>query len=197
MSQEYQYNTTEETVVSAPSETPDAFEPREPDPSAWPNREIKFSVTHIETVFISLIAGFLAVILLLSTVFFAVTASGWTQPTPEPVPEEDETGADDVSKGDFADGANGNVLYKDASSVKNIDLSELSATHAALAKLSDVKIIAADGADTRVYPASLTKVMTLIVAVEHLRSQGSLQETITISKDIVVTMKAEGASGIG
>ena len=73
----------------------------------------------------------------------------------------------------------------------------MSAAHAALAKISDGQIIASSGADERVYPASLTKVMTLIVVVEHLRSEAALQETITISSNVVDAMKAEGASGIG
>jgi len=202
MSQENKYNSADEAVavaeVSDKETVSDVFEPREPDPSTWTIREIRFSVTQAETVFVSVIAGFLAVIMLLSAVFFGVTASRWTQPTPESVPEkEEETRADNPVKGDFADGAKGNVLYKDASAVKAMDLSKLSATHAALAKVSDGKVVAASGADTRVYPASLTKVMTLIVVAEHLRSQGSLQETVTISKDVVDAMKAEGSSGIG
>ncbi len=180
----------------------EVFVPREPTPSLWPMSEIKPVVTRGEELFIYISAGFLAVTLLVMTIFLAVTAKAWTTPAaPEVNTQETETQqpvqAPDVDKGAFADGQKGNVLYQDAHSVAQISLNNLSATHAALAKVSDGKIIASDGADEKVYPASITKVMTLIVVVEHLRSEAALQETITISEDIVKAMQAEEASGIG
>lgn len=198
------------TEVSAPREETapqeKVFVPREPTPSEWPVKEVKFTVTYGEEVFIQLLAGFLAVILLVTTIFFAATAKGWTDPaahTGRGDQQEESTKDNSVGNtptpetGSFADGPVGNALYGDASSVKTIDLSGLSASSAALAKVSDGKIIAGNGVDQRVYPASLTKIMTLIVTVEHLSGEAALQETVTISEDIVTAMKKEGASGMG
>lgn len=185
------------------SEERRVFVPREPDPASWPVSEVKFSVTRGEELFIQILAGFLAVILIVATIFFAATADGWTSPAAVDTPKEEHTTpatdaeAPDISTGAFADGAEGNVLYGDASAIKTVELSGTSATHTALAKVSDGKLVASKGADQKVYPASITKVMTLIVVVEHLRSDASLQEVITISEDIVAAMKKEGSSGIG
>lgn len=218
MSNEYEYNTLRETVdasetVQDASPRREVFVPREPNPSAWPVSEVKFSVTRGEMLFFYILAGFLAVILLVSVIFFATTADDWTSPSGEAQHEnvngnkEDDTingGQDqntpqvpDLDKGVFADGATGSVLYENANNIKNLNLSGLSSTHAALASMSEGKLIAANGADEKIYPASITKVMTLIVAVEYLKDDAALQQTITISEDIVEAMAAEGASGMG
>ena len=55
-------------------------------------------------------------------------------------------------------------------------------------------IIAGKNKDARIYPASMTKVMTLIVAVEHLQD---LSQTFTMTADIVDPLFREGASRAG
>ena len=181
----------------------DAFVPQKPMPSRWAMQEIKQVITRGEELFIYILAGFLAITLLVSVIFFATTAKGWTVPdAPENDPHETvdtqpPVQAPEVDKGVFADGKKGNVLYKDAASVSSISHNNLSSSHAALAKVSDGKIIASSGADEKVYPASITKIMTMIVVVEHLRSEAALQETITISGDTVNAMHKAEASGIG
>ena len=217
MSNEYEYDTVRETNVisdTAEKASPrrEVFVPREPDPAAWPMSEVKFSVTRGEELFFYVLAGFMAVIFLVFTIFFATTADRWTNPSSEPQetitdqqdnnkePSEgnqDATQAPTLQKGPFADGADGNVLHGNAGQVSSIALNNQLATHAALASVSEGKVIAATGADEKIFPASLTKIMTLIVAVEYLESEAALQETITISKDIVDAMAAEDASGIG
>ncbi|MBQ9780717.1 MAG: D-alanyl-D-alanine carboxypeptidase [Clostridia bacterium] len=207
MNNEFEYDTlpadTEDAATYENDVQHEVFVPREPQPSRWAMDEIKLIFTRGEELFVYIMASLLVVTLLISTIFFAATADGWTQPAPNVDPgkvttqPEDTAKTPELNKGPFSDGKKGNVLYSDASSVKTLDLSGFSASHGALAKLSDGQIIASSGADQRVYPASLTKVMTLVVVAEHLRSEAALQETITISDDIVVTMKAEGASGMG
>ena len=209
MNNEYEFNTPPRDVEGdhdhPTGNTPrreDVFVPREPNPSLWPMSEIKQVITRGEELFIYVLAGFLAVTLLIMTIFLATTAKVWTTPpTPEVNSGESETQppvqAPEVDKGVFADGKKGNVLYKDAASVSSISLNNLSSSHAALAKVSDGKIIASSGADEKVYPASITKIMTMIVVVEHLRSEAALQETITISGDTVNAMQKAEASGIG
>ncbi len=202
MNNQYENHVLPAEDVAEPRPQREPFVPRRPNPSEWLIKDVKFTVTRGEELFLYIMAGFLAVVLMVSVIFFAATAKGWTAPA-APKGEQQETDTDapvhapDLDKGAFADGKKGNVLYKDADDVKNINLNGLTANHAALANMSDGRIIAGSGTDQKVYPASLTKVMTLIVAVEHLRSREALQETITISSDVVNAMKAEGASGMG
>ena len=63
--------------------------------------------------------------------------------------------------------------------------------------MSAGKVVASERADARMYPASMTKVMTLLVAVEHLQHQSSLQDKITVSEEIRQQMINEGSSGVG
>lgn len=97
----------------------------------------------------------------------------------------------------FADGASGNVLLPWAENVKIIPADSIHASYAALADLSTGEIIASRKADEVIYPASMTKVMTLIVAVENLPHEESLQDLITVSQEIYDEMKRQGSSGIG
>lgn len=53
------------------------------------------------------------------------------------------------------------------------------------------------GEPNRIYPASLTKVMTLIVVYENLKNEDSLKEEITVSEATDNQMKSLGSSGVG
>lgn len=57
-------------------------------------------------------------------------------------------------------------------------------------------ILAAREADKLIYPASMTKVMTLLIACEHL-TENDYDKTVTLSADIVAEMQRQGASGFG
>lgn len=102
-------------------------------------------------------------------------------------------------KGDFpyADGATGNVLLPWAEKVDIIPENSINAAHAALADLSTGEIIASRKADSIIYPASMTKVMTLIVAVENLPDEASLKDKVTVSREVYDAMYKAGSSGIG
>ena len=102
-------------------------------------------------------------------------------------------------KGDrpYADGVSGNVLLPWADNVQIIPSNSINAAHAALADLKSGEIIASRKADEIIYPASMTKVMTLIVVAENLPSEECLNDVITISQDIYDDMKRQGSSGIG
>ncbi len=58
---------------------------------------------------------------------------------------------------------------------------DISAQHGIIINLTDNKVIASRQSSVMIYPASLTKVMTLIVAVENLKSADSLNDVLTIS----------------
>ena len=68
---------------------------------------------------------------------------------------------------------------------------------AALIDVTDNKVVASRKGTKDIYPASMTKVMTLIVAIENLKTEDSMNDKIVISSDVVEDMVAEGASGIG
>ena len=97
----------------------------------------------------------------------------------------------------YADGASGSVLLPWAEKVEIIPANSINAAHAALADLESGEIIASRKADEIIYPASMTKVMTLIVVAENLPGEESLTDVITISQEVYDEMKRQGSSGIG
>ena len=143
-----------------------------------------------------------AVILVLSMIFSAVLFIGgrniYFHFTPKPPKEESSSGVAS-DKGDFpyADGVSGSVLLPWADKVDIIPSGSISSAHAALADLSTGEIIASRKADEVIYPASMTKVMTLIVVVENLPDEDCLGDEITVSEAVYNAMKAEGSSGMG
>lgn len=58
----------------------------------------------------------------------------------------------------------------------------ISSEHAIIVDVTDNKVLASRLSRQMIYPASMTKVMTLIVAVENLKTESSLDDVITISK---------------
>ena len=85
----------------------------------------------------------------------------------------------------------------DAISARSDDGSGIYSEFAALIDMTDNKIIASKKSAREIYPASMSKVMTLIVAVENLKNEKSMDDQITISKEVVDAMFAERASGYG
>ncbi|MBQ8408293.1 MAG: D-alanyl-D-alanine carboxypeptidase [Clostridia bacterium] len=68
---------------------------------------------------------------------------------------------------------------------------------AALIDVTENTVIASKKAARELYPASMTKVMTLIVVIENLKTEDAMQEELTISAETVDRMYAEGSSGYG
>ncbi|MCR5303771.1 MAG: D-alanyl-D-alanine carboxypeptidase [Lachnospiraceae bacterium] len=59
---------------------------------------------------------------------------------------------------------------------------EVKSDHAVLVNLNEGTIIAKKGSiHERIYPASMTKIMTILVAAEHLESRESLNDKVTIN----------------
>ena len=104
-----------------------------------------------------------------------------TEPETEPIPEVPVERP--IAQSDFQD------LSADA---------ELSSGNIAVVDVTDHKLLAGKNADVRMYPASMTKVMTLIVAVENL---DDLKKTHTYTTAdmlyaLVLPSGADGAVGI-
>jgi D-alanyl-D-alanine carboxypeptidase (penicillin-binding protein 5/6) len=62
--------------------------------------------------------------------------------------------------------------------------------------LSTCTILAGKGTDEQMYPASMTKVMTLLVACEALEPSDYAAQ-VTMTAEVISQMQAEGASGFG
>lgn len=83
-------------------------------------------------------------------------------------------------------------ITDDSTSV--MDTARLNAGYAILVSLDDNRALASYRADQKIYPASMTKIMTIIVAVENIEN---LNDTFTITSEIVNRAVAEGASRAG
>ena len=166
--------------------------------AGWPVSPFRFLFDGVTKRFLIL----LSVILILSMILSATLLVGgrdiYFSFTPKPQTEESGGGVASVS-GDFpyADGASGNVMLPWADKVGIIPADSLYSSYAALADLSTGEIIASRKADETIYPASMTKVMPLIVVAENLPNEECLKEEITISQAVYDAMKAAGSSGIG
>jgi len=78
--------------------------------------------------------------------------------------------------------------------VKTINDSKVTSEHAILVDLSSYTSIAEKRADEKIYPASMTKVMTLIVACERITK---LDEMLTVTDEIALFAEKNDGSGIG
>ena len=62
-----------------------------------------------------------------------------------------------------------------------------------LVELGSYQAIAEKGADVKIYPASMTKVMTLVIACENLTS---LTKKLTVTQEAIDYKRAQGGSGL-
>ncbi len=104
-------------------------------------------------------------------------------PDPETTPPEEE---DNTIKVQFAERTEDTVALD----------SEIESEFAILIDLESNTIVAEKSSDAVIYPASLTKVMTLIVAVENL-SEEQLSDTFTMTYEIINPLVAQEASRAG
>lgn len=75
-----------------------------------------------------------------------------------------------------------------------IELNKLNSKAAILRELDSGKVLGRKEEDKRIYPASLTKIMTVVLAMEKL---GNLEHTTVLESDIFPELYAEGASMAG
>ncbi len=150
----------------------------------------------------------LSLTLVLGTVLLAFGgAAFWTRQPLDPTPggnETDSTAETVKPQGNipnatypFADGRAGNARLSMPDSVMLVNASLITSANAVVADVASGSVIASRHGSEAMYPASMTKVMTLIVAVERLPHEDSLKDTVVISQEIYDRMVAEGSSGIG
>ena len=87
------------------------------------------------------------------------------------------------------------VTYAEASDkTRKLTDAEIGSKHAIMIDLATNTVIMSRDCDAKIFPASMTKIMTLIVAYEHA---GDLEETFTMTEDILGRMWAENATVAG
>ena len=100
------------------------------------------------------------------------------EPEPEPEPEPEQPGL---------------ALAQATEQTKTLDL-ELYSSSAVLVDVQSGTVLAEKGMDEKIYPASMTKVMTLLVAAENLPD---LDATFTMTQAIIDPLYLAGASMAG
>lgn len=147
---------------------------------------------------IALFAGFILILVLcVAGIIFALSGdndnkkssakSKKTTPSQlaKEVANEPETEPDKFTK----------VVYpKKASTYQDILSPDVLSPYVALLDVNNNEIIAGKSIDIRINPASMTKVMTLIVAVENLKS---LDDTFTMTTEIIDPLYRQSASRAG
>ena len=78
--------------------------------------------------------------------------------------------------------------------VKEIDIRGINSPYVILIQADDGTVIASSRPDEAVYPASITKVMSALVVLEHVKG---LDRTCTIREDVILDLCAEEASMAG
>lgn len=77
---------------------------------------------------------------------------------------------------------------------KKLTSAQIGSAHAIMIDLSSNTVLMAKEGDARIYPASMTKIMTLIVAYEHTEN---LEDTFTMTEDILGALWLENATVAG
>ena len=109
-------------------------------------------------------------------------------PTPEPVKE---TPKSKYSHPDMF--YEGYEVYTDASS-REIWNQEVISSYGVLIDLKDGHVVAQRNAFERMYPASMTKVLTILVAAEHMEDP---EDTFTMTQEITDYVFSNGCSQVG
>lgn len=80
---------------------------------------------------------------------------------------------------------------------QQISADSINSEHAIVYNLTDNTVIASRKSETIMYPASMTKVMTLIVVTENIKNEAEMNTTVTISEELYNTSSSERWSGFG
>lgn len=103
----------------------------------------------------------------------------------------------EAEEGDDSDGASGDFPYSAHETEDTTDVpGEVVSSYAILVDARTGNIIAQRNAKTTINPASMTKVLTLLVAAEHI-TEAELDDTFTITRDIIDYSFSNDCSNVG
>ena len=111
------------------------------------------------------------------------------QPQPDPIPEPEPEPAEEPEP----EQPTGPTLAQSTDATQTLDL-ELYSSSALLIDLQSGTVLSEKAPDEKIYPASMTKVMTLLVAAENLPD---LDQTFTMTQAIIDPLYLAGASMAG
>ncbi len=167
------------------------------------NKQTVWSSADRQSAVLLMVIVSLVALLLLSSVILFCTRSVWAEEKETEEENQINGVVDPEGNYPFADGAELNgedkialIPFKNDSVVIQKSYMQYS-QNAALVDLSIGQVIASGHADARIYPASMTKMMTLVVIVEHIPTEETLDEMLTISQKTHDAMVAAQSSGIG
>ena len=115
----------------------------------------------------------------------AVATSGQGRETVEAIAEQTEIEPTAAAPVEYASASD---------TTRKLTEKEIGSEHAIMIDLSTNEVIMSREGDAKIYPASMTKIMTLIVAYEHA---GDLEDTFTMTADILSPLWQENATVAG
>lgn len=86
------------------------------------------------------------------------------------------------------------LMQFDQPVVKELDVSGINSPYAVLIQANSGKILGAEGAEEKIYPASMTKMMTAILAIEEIKD---LNQEITLTQDVFDELYGQDATQAG
>lgn len=107
---------------------------------------------------------------------------------------EDNNAANDDNAEDDNALSNAVKYPEKAENYTELTSAELLSPYIAVIDVTNNKLVAGRNAETRIYPASMTKVMTLIVAVENVKS---MDDKFTMTSEIIDPLYRDSASRAG
>jgi D-alanyl-D-alanine carboxypeptidase (penicillin-binding protein 5/6) len=121
---------------------------------------------------------------------------GPVEPGPDDNPDDPEPGVPTPGPGpELTPPPKGYVIMTTPQTV-TLDPNLLDSNYAVLVDVEERTIVAGYDYDVKMYPASMTKIMTLLVACERL-NEAQMSDHVILAQDVVAQMQAEGASGVG
>lgn len=145
----------------------------------------------------------IAALLVLTLAFFIIAKiSGAGDPGEEYIPsktEDPDDNYDEKASPFYQNIENFYPSYAQGDELTSLATAGLNSPNIALVDVAANKIIASSKSDKSniIYPASMTKVMTVIVVYENLKNQNQLKEKVTLDADVVKEMEEAQSSGYG
>ncbi len=159
-------------------------------PESTQKRGAQIDNTTTNMIIVILISVILLLVILFS--YLAITLAARSKIT-----DKDLAALPSLSTGDHPYKVDGiTVNIPKAEDAKHpIDADTISSANAFLYDITANEVIASRQGGKVIYPASMTKVMSLIVIVENLNSESSLNDTFTVTQEMYDRKVSEGHSG--
>ncbi|MGN1024246.1 MAG: D-alanyl-D-alanine carboxypeptidase family protein [Lachnospiraceae bacterium] len=89
------------------------------------------------------------------------------------------------------------LASSEAAGFSGVENDYVASPNAILVNADTNEVVAERDGTARIFPASMTKVMTILVAAEHLSSDEALSDTVTISQEVCDESYVTGSSYVG